>query len=78
MITTIACPAAMTHPEVPDAAPVWVDAEGNEYRVASGIIEDCKATRHNLANPDKITIMIDMPGLEALAAMGLFIKENEV
>lgn len=78
MITTIACPAAMTHPEVPDAAPVWVDAEGNEYRVASGVIDDCKATRHKLAKPDKITIMTDIPGLEALSAMGLSAKEAVV
>jgi len=78
MITTIACPAAMTHPEVPDAAPVWVDASGNEYRVASGVIDGCKATRHKLAKPDKITIMTDIPGLEALSAMGLFAKEAVV
>jgi hypothetical protein len=78
MITTIACPAAMTHPEVPDAAPVWVDADGNEYRVASGVIDDCKATRHKLAKPDKITIMTDIPGLEALSAMGLSAKEAVV
>lgn len=78
MITTIACPVAMTHPEVLDAAPVWVDAGGNEYRVASGIIEDCTATRHKLAKPDKITIMTDIPGLEALSAMGLSAKEAVV
>jgi hypothetical protein len=78
-VTTIACPVAMTHPEInPESAPIWTDAEGNEYRVASGVIEDCKATRHKLAKPDKITIMIDLPGLEALAAMGLSVKEVEV
>jgi len=78
MITTIACPVAMTHPEVPDTAPIWVDAGGNEYRVSSGIIDECNATRHKLAKSDKITIMIDLPGLEALAAMGLSTKEATV
>lgn len=78
-VTTIACPVAMTHDAVNVAtAPIWTDAEGNEYRVTSGVIEDCKATRHKLAKPDKITIMTDIPGLEALSAMGLSAKEAVV
>ena len=78
MITTIACPVAMTHPEVPDTAPIWVDAGGNEYRVASGIIDACEATEHQTATPDVVTILTNLPGLEALAAMGLSAKEAVV
>lgn len=72
MTTTIACPIAMTHDGVnPDSAPIWADAEGNEYRVASGVIDGCEPTEHTLATPDSITIIVGLPGLEALAAMGL-------
>lgn len=79
MITTIACHVAMTHDGInPDTAPIWTDAEGNEYRVASGVIDGCKATDHTAATPDAVTIMIGPPGLEALAAMGLSVKEAEV
>jgi hypothetical protein len=66
MITTIACPLSLTHPEVnPDTAPIWVDARGEKYRVASGIIS---------AGSDidpRILVQEGMDGLSALAMMGL-------
>lgn len=72
MIVTIACPISMTHPEInPESAPIWLDQVGNKYRVTSGIIEECGSTEHTLATANKITILTDLPGLEALATMGL-------
>lgn len=72
MTTTIACPISMTHDGInPDSAPIWVDADGNQYRVASGFIDGCEATEHQTATPSAVTILIGPPGLAALAAMGL-------
>lgn len=71
MITTIACPPDLTHPEVnPETAPVWVNAGGEEYLVASGLIE---------AGEDldpRILVREDMDGLTALADMGLTLKQE--
>lgn len=77
MITTIACPISMSHPDISDTSPVWVDAMGNEYRVASGIIGGRKATKKTVASPDAITILIGLPGIEALHSMGLSAKEAD-
>ena len=74
-VTTIACPIAMEHPEVQPEAPVWVDAAGNEYRIASGIVEGAETTEHTPAAPDRITIIVGMDGLSALAVMGLHSQE---
>jgi hypothetical protein len=72
MIVTIACPISMTHDGInPDSAPIWVDAAGNQYRVASGIIDGCEATSHQTATPDAITVIFGVTGLAALATMGL-------
>ena len=79
MIVTIACPISMTHDGInPDSAPIWVDAAGNQYRVASGIIDGCEATEHQTATPDAVTILIGLPGVEALHSIGLSPEEAEV
>lgn len=66
MTTTIALPLDLTHPEVnPDTAPIWQDAKGKQYLVASGIIE---------AGEDldpRVLVRTDMDGLSALGDMGL-------
>jgi hypothetical protein len=81
-ITTIALPPSMEDPNVnPETAPIWVDDEGNEYLVASGILADPLDEDGNPipyvtsdpieAQPDRINVVVDMDGLTALAAMGL-------
>lgn len=71
MTVTIACPIDLTHPEVNlDTAPIWVDAEGNEYRVASGNIE----VGEDL--DPLILVKEDMDGLAALAELGLVVKSE--
>lgn len=72
MTVTIACPPGLSHDAInADTAPIWADAGGNQYRVASGVIDGCEATPHTLATPSAITILIGPPGLDALATMGL-------
>lgn len=72
MITTIACPLDLTHPEVnPETAPIWVNSNGLEYRVASGLIE---------AGEDvdpRILVITGVDGLTALETMGLKPKLTE-
>lgn len=72
IITTIACPIAMSHLDVdPLTAPIWTDLSGNQYRVASGILGEVLQTEHITASPDKITILVGLSGISALEAMGL-------
>lgn len=79
MIVTIACPISMTHDGInPDSAPIWVDAAGNQYRVASGVIDGCEATEHQTAAPDVVTVIFGVTGLEALATMGLQPMETTI
>lgn len=74
---TIACPLAMDHPEVnKEFAPVWIDSTGNEYFVASGVIEG-EATEDTQADPSRITIITGVDGLSALATMGLTPKAEQ-
>lgn len=76
-ITTIACPPGYTDPNVdPAVAPIWVDADGVEYLVASGMVEGMYETSDPiLAEPDRVNVVVGMDGLSALAAMGLTPKE---
>jgi hypothetical protein len=87
-ITTIALPPSMDHPNVnPETAPIWLDAEGNEYLVASGLLNDPLDEDGNPipyvtsdsieAQPDRLNVVVGMDGLEALAAMGLTKAETE-
>lgn len=74
-IVTIACPAGFTDPNVADNAPIWLDASGIEYMVASGPLEGYESTEPSLAAPDRVNVVVGMDGLDALAAMGLTVKE---
>lgn len=73
-IVTIACPPGFTDPNVDDTAPILVDANGVEYRVASGLLEGYEPAPPSAAMPDRVNIATGMDGLSALAAMGLTVK----
>lgn len=65
MITTIACPLDLTHPEVnPETAPVWTDGT-TEYRVASGVIDA------GVDLDPRILVATGVDGITALTEMGL-------
>jgi hypothetical protein len=70
--TTIACPPGFTDSAVDDAtAPIWVDASGVEYKIASGLLEGYTTTVPLPAQPDRVNVIVGMDGLAALAEMGL-------
>lgn len=75
---TIACPAGLTDPNVnAETAPVWVDANGVEYQVASGLLDgDYSTSDPILAQTDRVNAIVGMDGLSALAAMGLTPKPD--
>lgn len=79
-ITTLACPPSMSDPNIdPATAPVWVDAEGNQYLVASGYLDGEYVTSDPIAaEPDRINVVVGMNGLDALAAMGLTPEPEKV
>lgn len=86
-IVTIACPPNFTDPNVADNAPIWLDANGVEYQVASGLLEGYivedegevipyETSDPIPAQPDRVNVVVGMDGLSALAAMGLTVKES--
>ena len=75
-IVTIACPPNFTDPNVADNAPIWVDANDIEYKVASGPLEGYTTTEPIPAQADRVNVVVGMNGLDALAAMGLTVKES--
>ena len=77
-IVTIACPPGYTDPNVADNAPIWLDANGVEYMVASGPIEGYATSDPIQATPKRVSVVVGMNGLDALAAMGLTVKEDEI
>jgi len=70
---TIACPPGFTDPNVNrETAPVWVDAVGTEYLVASGLLEGDYYTSHPVfAQTDRVSVVVGMDAMGALSAMGL-------
>ena len=76
--TTIACPPGFTDPNVADNAPIWLDANGVEYMVASGLLEGYEPTELGLAAPDRVNVVVGMDGLDALVVMGLTVKEDAI
>lgn len=74
-VTTIACPPGFTDHNVAENAPIWLDANGIEYKVASGSLEGYTTTEPIPAQPDRVNVVGGMNGLDALAAMGLNLKE---
>ena len=76
-ITTLACPPGFTDPNVVENAPIWLDSNGIEYQVVSGQIGDEYVTSDPIqAQPDRVNVVVGMNGLDALAAMGLTVKES--
>jgi hypothetical protein len=72
-IIVIACPIALPCELLSENAPIWVDNEGNEYRVASGIFD---TVPENVVSEVKtvdgtIQIVYSNSGYETLIAMGL-------
>jgi hypothetical protein len=76
-IVTIACPPNYTDPNVAENAPIWLDANGVEYAVASGPLEGYVTSDPIEAQPDRVNVVVGMDGLAALAAMGLTVKLSE-
>lgn len=87
-IVTIACPSGFTDPNVAENAPIWLDANGVEYAVASGPLEgytleeDAEIIPYVTsdpieAQPDRVNVVVGMDGLAALAIMGLTVKPSE-
>ncbi len=85
-IVTIACPSGFTDPNVAENAPIWLDANGVEYAVASGPLdgytleEGGEIIPYETSDPveaqvDRVNVVVGMDGLAALAIMGLTVKE---
>lgn len=75
--TTIACPPNFTDPNVdPDTAPIWTDGT-TDYKVASGPLDGYTTSDPIQAQPDRVNVVVGMDGLDALAAMGLVVKNGE-
>jgi len=73
--TTIACPPGFTDPNVdPATAPIWTDGT-TDYQVASGPLDGYTTSDPIQAQPDRVNVVVGMDGLDALAAMGLTVKE---
>jgi hypothetical protein len=76
-VTTIACPPGFTDPNVdPATAPIWTDGT-TDYQVASGLLEGYTTTDPIPAQADRVNVVVGMDGLDALAAMGLVVKDGE-
>lgn len=75
-VTTIACPQGFTDLNVAENAPVWTDGT-NDYLVASGPLEGYTTSDPIQAQPDRVNVVVGMNGLDALAAMGLVVKNGE-
>jgi hypothetical protein len=73
--TTIACPQGFIDPSIEQKnAPIWTDGV-NDYLVASGPREGYTTSEPIQATPDRVNVVVGMNGLDALAAMGLTVKE---
>jgi len=76
-VTTIACPPGFTDPNVdPATAPIWTDGT-TDYQVASGLLEGYTTSDPIQAQTDRVNVVVGMNGLDALAAMGLVVKNGE-
>ena len=75
-IVTIVCPPKFTDPNVdPATAPIWTDGT-TDYQVASGLLEGYTTTEPIQAQEDRVNVVVGMDGLDALAAMGLVVKNG--
>ena len=76
-IVTIACPPGFADPNVdPATAPIWTDGT-TDYHVASGLLEGYTTTEPIQARADRANVIVGMTGINALAAMGLTLKQIE-
>ena len=76
-VTTISCPPGFTDPNVdPATAPIWTDGT-TDYQVASGPLEGYTTSDPIQAQTDRVNVVVGMNGLDALAAMGLVVKNGE-
>lgn len=76
-IVTIACPPGFADPNVdPITAPIWTDGT-TDYHVASGLLEGYTTTEPIQAQAGRVNVIVGMNGLDALAAMGLVLKDIE-
>ena len=76
-IVTIACPPGFADPNVdPATAPIWTDGT-TDYHVASGLLEGYTTTEPLQAQAGRVNVIVGMNGLDALAAMGLTLKQIE-
>lgn len=77
-VTTIACPPGFTDPYVDSqTAPIWVDAKGVEYKIASGPLSGYETSDPIKARIDRVNIVVGVDGLQALSLMGLVPAINE-
>ena len=76
VIVTIACPPGFKHDLIVDPCPIWLDARGIEYRIASGAAVGLAAT-DGPATPDRVSIIVGLNGLTALRLMGLTRKADK-
>jgi hypothetical protein len=60
---------------VAENAPIWLDANGVEYAVASGPLDGYETSDPSQAQTDRVNVVVGMDGLAALAAMDLTVKE---
>ena len=59
----------------PEHAPVWTDGT-TDYLVSSGLSDEPLETSDPItAQADRVNVVVGMEGLDALAAMGLTVKE---
>jgi hypothetical protein len=76
-IVTIACPPGFADPNVdPATAPIWTDGT-TEYQVASGLLEGYTTSDPTKAQANRVNVIVGMTGINALAAMGLTLKQIE-
>jgi len=74
-VTMIACPPGFADPNVdPATAPIWTDGT-TDYQVASGPLDGYVTSDPIQAQDDRVNVVVGMNGLDALAAMGLTVKE---
>ena len=75
-VVTIACPPGFTDPNIISPAPIWTDGT-TDYQVASGPLDGYVTSDPIQAQPDRVNVVVGMGGLDALAAMGLVVKDGE-
>lgn len=72
MIITIICPINEIHEFIDETSPIWVDAQGRHYKVASGIFDqEIQASDVARLADNTLQIIASENGLQTLAEVGL-------